>query len=141
MTDAAPQQFKSARSGRIVVPGWMNLVAGQPDTIEVQLDMNAADLGRSQACLLIDYWATAADLTLQSILPVRAFAAATEGWCLFVPAQGRVLVRAIDLEPNPPLLGSHWLQIEPQTPVGTVVQIGVGFPEPASGPAALKLNN
>ena len=29
MTQPAPQQFKSALSGRLVVPGWMNLVPGK----------------------------------------------------------------------------------------------------------------
>ncbi|GAA5512729.1 hypothetical protein Dcar01_01450 [Deinococcus carri] len=142
MTDPeTPQQFKSASSGRFVVPGWMNLVAGQPDVAEVQLDLQAADLNREQACLLLDYWATPTDLTLQSILPVRAFTAVPEGWCLFVPAQGRVLVRAIDPEPNPPLLGSHWLQLEPGTPAGTVVNVSVGFPAPPVPEANLRLNN
>ena len=38
MTDPAPQQFKSARSDRYVVPGWMNLVPGQRDSVEIQLN-------------------------------------------------------------------------------------------------------
>lgn len=123
-----PQQFKSAQSGRNVVPGWMNLVPGQPDAVEVQLDLNGDDLTREHACLLVDYWAASGELTLQSILPVRAFGAAPEGWCVFVPAQGRVLVRAIDPEPNPPVLASHWIVLEPRTPAGTVANIRVSFP-------------
>ncbi|GAA5533374.1 uracil-DNA glycosylase [Deinococcus metallilatus] len=126
-TPSTPPQFRSAGSGRYVVPGWMNLVAGQPDAVEVQLDLNAADQGRAQACLLVDYWPNQTDLTLQSILPVRAFTGVPEGWCLFVPAQGRVLIRAIDPEPNPPVLASHWLELEPGTPVGTVVTVSVSF--------------
>lgn len=128
---SAPPQFKSAASGRTVVPGWMNLVPGQPDAIEVQLDLDAADLGREHACLLVEYWPDGKDLTLQSILPVRAFSATPEGWCLFVPSQGRVLVRAIDPQPNPPVLASHWLNIEPDTLVGTSVTVSVKFPEQA----------
>lgn len=124
----SPQQFRSAGSGRNVVPGWMNLVPGQADIAEVQLDVSAADLNREQACLLVEYWATDAELTLQSVLPLRAFRAAPEGWCVFVPAQGRVLVRAIDPQPLPPLLVSHWLQIDSQTPAGTVVNVRVAFP-------------
>lgn len=138
-----PQQFRSASSGRHVVPGWTTLVPGQPDTVEIQLDVEAADLGREQALLLVEYWATPDDVTLQSIVPVRAFRSAPEGWCLFVPSQGRVLLRAIDPQPAPPVLASHWLNIEPQTPLGTVVSVSVRFP--ASGdvaaPGTLPLNN
>lgn len=129
------QQFKSNQSGRLVVPGWMNLVPGKPDTVEIQFDVNAKDLKREQASLLIDYWATPDELTLQSVLPVRAFvqaAAEQTGWCVFVPAQGRVLVRALDVEPNPPVLVSHWINVDPQTLPGTVVNVGVQFPEPVS---------
>lgn len=115
-----------------MVPGWMNLVPGQPDAVEVQIDLNPDDLGREHASLLVDYWASEGELTLQSILPVRAFGAAPQGWCLFVPAQGRVLVRAIDPQPNPPVLASHWIAIEPQTPPGTVANIRVSFPPPVS---------
>ena len=57
MTQPAPQQFKSALSGRLVVPGWMNLVPGKADGVEIQLDVAAADLHRAQASLLIEYWA------------------------------------------------------------------------------------
>ncbi|WP_034385348.1 hypothetical protein [Deinococcus sp. YIM 77859] len=128
-----PQQFRSAGSGRSVVPGWMNLVPGQPDAVEVQLDLDPADQDREQACLLVEYWATPEDITLQSILPVRAFSATPEGWCLFLPAQGRMLVRALDPEPNPPILASHWINVDPQTPVGTVVHVRVKYPAPQQG--------
>ncbi|GHG34098.1 uracil-DNA glycosylase [Deinococcus indicus] len=128
MTDPAPQQFKSAQSGRLVVPGWMNLVPNRADAVEIQLDVASADLNRVQASLLIEYWATPDDLTLQSVLPVRAFTAAPESWCAFVPAQGRVLVRAIDPQPNPPVLASHWINVDPATPAGTTVNVTVTFP-------------
>ncbi|MFW8627454.1 uracil-DNA glycosylase [Deinococcus sp. ME38] len=128
MTDPAPQQFKSAQSGRLVVPGWMNLVPNRADAVEIQLDVASADLNRVQASLLIEYWATPDDLTLQSVLPVRAFTAAPESWCAFVPAQGRVLVRAIDPQPNPPVLASHWINVDPATPAGTTVNVTVNFP-------------
>ena len=128
MTDPAPQQFKSSQSGRLVVPGWMNLVPNRADAVEIQLDVASADLNRVQASLLIEYWATPDDLTLQSVLPVRAFTAAPESWCAFVPAQGRVLVRAIDPQPNPPVLASHWINVDPATPPGTTVNITVNFP-------------
>lgn len=127
---SAPPQFKSAASGRTVVPGWTNLVPGQPDAVEVQLDLNAADLKREHACLLVEYWPNQTDLTLQSILPVRAFTVTPEGWCLFIPSQGRVLIRAIDPQPNPPVLASHWLNIESGTPAGTSVMVSVSFPVP-----------
>ena len=128
-TQPGPQQFKSARSDRYMVPGWMNLVPGANDAIEVQFDIDPSDRGREQAVLLIEYWATPNDLTLQSVLPVRAFTAAPEGWCAFVPAQGRLLVRAIDPQPNPPVLASHWINVEPATPVGTTVNVTVNFPD------------
>ncbi|NTY00045.1 uracil-DNA glycosylase [Deinococcus sp. JMULE3] len=139
MTQPVPQQFKSARSGRLVVPGWMNLVPGKPDGIEIQLDVAAEDLHRDQASLLIEYWATPDDLTLQSVLPVRAFPATAEGWCAFVPPQGRVLVRAIDPQPNPPVLASHWINVDPATPAGTTVNVAVKFP--AQTPAIQSLLN
>lgn len=129
MTKPNEQQFRSAGSGRLVVPGWMNLVPGQPDAVEIQLHLDAADQRREQACLLVEYWATSEDITLQSILPVRAFSAARGGWCVFIPAQGRVLVRAIDPEPSPPVLASHWIKVDPQTPLGTVVNVSVKFPD------------
>ncbi|MBB5234960.1 uracil-DNA glycosylase [Deinococcus budaensis] len=131
-TPPEPQQFRSAQSGRQVVPGWLNLVPGQPDAVEVQLDLNPDDLTREHASLLVDYWASEGELTLQSILPVRAFGAAPQGWCLFVPAQGRVLVRAIDPQPNPPVLASHWINVQPGTPPGTVANVRVSFPAPPS---------
>ncbi|UBV41949.1 uracil-DNA glycosylase [Deinococcus taeanensis] len=139
MTQAAPQQFKSARSGRLVVPGWMNLVPGRADSIEIQLDVAREDLERTQATLLIEYWATPDELTLQSVLPVRAFQATQEGWCAFVPPQGRVLVRAIDPQPNPPVLASHWINVDPATPSGTTVNVTVRFPE-ATTPVQALLN-
>ncbi|MVN88033.1 uracil-DNA glycosylase [Deinococcus sp. HMF7620] len=125
---ASAQQFKSTRSGRLVVPGWMNLVPGKPDAVEVQLDVVPEDLGRDQASLLIEYWATPDDLTLQSVLPIRAFSASQEGWCALVPAAGRVLVRAIDPQPTPPVLASHWINVDPATVPGTTVHVRVAFP-------------
>lgn len=131
MTDA-PDQFNSTHSGRRVVPGWTNLVPGLPDAVEIQFDLGAHDLTREYACLLVEYWATPEELTLQSVVPVRAFAAAPEGWCVFVPARGRVLVRALDPQPTPPVLASHWLNIDPRTPEGTVVTVAVSLPAPPS---------
>ncbi|WP_102128579.1 uracil-DNA glycosylase [Deinococcus planocerae] len=127
-----PGHFKSLHSGRLVVPGWTNLIPGLPDAVEIGFDLGAHDLGREYACLLVEYWATPEDLSLQSVLPVRSFAAAPEGWCVFVPARGRVLVRALDPQPNPPVLVSHWLNIDPQTPEGTVVTVAVSLPPPPS---------
>ncbi len=124
-----------------MVPGWLNLVMGKPDAIEIQFDVDQGDLGRAHACLLIEYWATEKELTLQSVLPVRAFAANPEGWCVFLPPQGRVLVRAIDSQPTPPVLVSHWINIEPATPIGTMVNVNVNFPEPISPIHNLHLNN
>lgn len=136
------QQFKSAQSNRFVVPGWTNLVPGKQDTVEIQLDVDAKDLNRAQAAMLIEYWATNEELTLQSVLPVRAFTAAgTDGWCVFVPAQGRVLIRALDPQPDPPILASHWINVDPQTVPGTVVNVTVKFPEPATPVQNLMFNN
>lgn len=133
------EQFKSLNSGRFVVPGWTNLVPGKPDAVELQLDLNEADAGREQALLLVEYWADGQELTLQSLLPVRAFRAAGEGgpgWCVFVPAQGRVLVRAVDAQPDPPVLASHWINLDPGTPAGTTVHIDVKFPDAPAAPDA-----
>ena len=132
------EQFKSLNSGRFVVPGWTNLVPGKPDAVELQIDLNEADANREQAMILVEYWADGQDLTLQSLLPVRAFRAAREGspgWCVFVPAQGRVLVRAIDAQPDPPVLASHWINVEPNTVPGTVVNVDVKFPDNVVAPA------
>ena len=136
-----PQQFKSARSDRFVVPGWMNLVPGKADVVEIQLDLDASDMNREMASLLIEYWATPDDLTLQSVLPARAFSANKEGWCEFVPAQGRVLVRAVDPQPNPPVLASHWINVDPATPPGTTVNVKVNFPDAPNPVQNLMLNN
>ena len=137
-----PQQFKSVRSNRFVVPGWTNLVPGKPDSVEVQIDIDPRDRERPQAVLLIEYWANNEELTLQSLLPARAFvAAAEEGWCVFVPAQGRLLVRAIDAQPDPPILASHWINMDPQTVPGTVVNVAVKFPDPVTPAQNLLLNN
>ncbi|MFC6592356.1 uracil-DNA glycosylase [Deinococcus lacus] len=125
----ANQQFRSNQSGRLVVPGWMNLVPGAPDAVEVQVDLDSNDLKRTQACLLIEYWATKEDITLQSILPVRAFSAAHDGWCMLVPAQGRLNIRALDTEPNPPVLASQWINIDPATQPGTTIHVKVDFPD------------
>jgi hypothetical protein len=141
MTQSPPQQFKSNGSGRFVVPGWTELIAGKPDTIEVQVDLEQDDWGREHACLLVEYWATNTDLTLQSILPVRAFTTTPEGWCVFVPAQGRVLVRAIDPQPTPPVLASHWINIDPGTPAGTTVNVKVRFPDATGAPNTPALNS
>lgn len=136
------QQFKSAQSNRFVVPGWTNLVTGKPDTVEIQLDLDAKDRNRTQAAMLIEYWATNEELTLQSVLPVRAFVAAgTEGWCVFVPSQGRVLIRALDPQPDPPILASHWINVDPNTVPGTVVNVTVKFPDAATPVQNLLFNN
>jgi hypothetical protein len=137
------QMYRSNASGRNVVPGWMQLNPSKPDTIEIQVDLDASDLGRTQATLLIEYWPTPGELGLQSLLPVRAFTASPEGWCLLVPAQGQVLIRAIDTEPSPPLLSAHGITLDPATPTGTVVNVKVNFPDsqPANNVGHLQLNS
>ncbi|AZI42516.1 uracil-DNA glycosylase [Deinococcus psychrotolerans] len=138
------QMYKSNSSGRNVVPGWMKMNKDKPDGIEIQLDIDAADLKRQQATLLIEYWPTPGDLGLQSLLPVRAFSTAPDSWCVFVPAQGQVLVRAIDTEPSPPLLSAHSIILDPATPPGTVVNVLVKFPTETPAPSSisnLMLNN
>ncbi|MFC6617053.1 uracil-DNA glycosylase [Deinococcus radiophilus] len=139
---SAQQQYKSSQSGRFVVPGWMNLIEGTPDAIEIQLDLDQSDLSRNHACILIEYWATGSDITLQSVLPVRAFGANKDGWCMMIPAQGRVMLRAIDTEPSPPLLASQWINIDAKTQPGTTVHVKIDFPDPTKAAAQnLNLNN
>lgn len=131
-TDTSQQHYRSARTNRYVVPGWNKLIPDKDDVVEIQLDLDSQDQAREHASLLIEYWADNTDLTLQSVLPTRAFAAAGEdGWCVFVPAQGRVLIRAVDPQPDPPILASHWINIDPATVPGTVVNVQVNFPDPA----------
>lgn len=124
--------FKSASSGRLVVSGWNQIIPEKPDTIEVQFDLSKDDMSRSHACLMIDYWANPDELTLHSVIPMRAFLEADlqdTGWCVFVPAQGRLMVRAVDLAPIPPTMASQWINIDPSAPLGTVVNVHVTFPE------------
>ena len=141
--DTTPQMYRSSTSGRTVLPGWTKLNPELPDVIEIQLDLDASDLVRDQATLLIEYWPTPGDLGLQSLLPVRAFRNTPEGWCVFVPAKGQVLVRAIDPQPTPPILSAHGITLDPQTPAGTVVNVSVNFPETSTpgNIANLQLNN
>jgi len=129
-TPAGPAQtlYRSQGSDRAVVPGWMNVLPGVQDAIELQIDLSDADRSREQAMLLVEFWATPADLTLQSLLPVRAFQGEPKGWCVFLPAQGRVFIRAIDPQPNPPLLAAHAINLDPATPPGTLVNVKVAFP-------------
>ncbi|GAA3999747.1 hypothetical protein GCM10022631_08360 [Deinococcus rubellus] len=145
MTQNTPQQmYKSNSSGRNVVPGWMRINPDKPDAIEIQLDIDASDLKRQQATLLIEYWPTPGELGLQSLLPVRAFTSSPESWCVFVPAQGQVLVRAIDTQPTPPLLSAHSIILDPTTVMGTVVNVSVKFPSemtPVGNVGNLLLNN
>lgn len=126
------QQFRSTQSGRLVVPGWMNTVPGKPDTIEIQFDLDATALRREQVSIVIEYWATPEEMTVQSLLPARAFtqaAADNTGWCVFVPAQGHVHVLALDPQPNPPVLSNYRINIDPETNPGTVVNVSIGFPD------------
>ncbi len=132
MTGEAPPLYRSQGSDRAVVPGWNNIMPGAQDAIELQLDLSDADRARDQAMLLIEFWATPGELTLQSLLPVRAFAGEPKGWCVFLPAQGRVFIRAIDPQPNPPILAAHGINLDPNTPVGTLVHVKVEFPGAAS---------
>lgn len=120
--------YRSQGSDRAVVPGWNGLLPGTEDRIELQLDLSEADRAREQALLLIEFWSSPTELTLQSLLPVRAFAGEPKGWCVFLPAQGRVLIRAIDPQPNPPLLAAHSITLDPNTPVGTLIHVKVEFP-------------
>jgi hypothetical protein len=132
VTGDAPTLYRSQGSDRAVVPGWNTIMPGMQDAIELQLDLSDADRARDQAMLLIEYWATPGELTLQSLLPVRAFAGEPKGWCVFLPAAGRVFIRAIDPQPNPPILAAHGINLDPNTPVGTLVHVKVEFPGAAS---------
>ena len=75
---------------------------------------------------------------------MRAFTSSPESWCVFVPAQGQVLVRAIDTQPTPPLLSAHSIILDPATVMGTVVNVSVKFPgetTPVGNVGNLLLNN
>lgn len=128
MTEVAPAMYRSQGSDRAVVPGWNNILKDVQDAIELQIDLSDADRAREQAMLLVEYWANPEELTLQSLLPVRAFAGEPKGWCVFLPARGRVLIRAIDPQPNPPLLAAHAIHLDPATPMGTLIHVKVEFP-------------
>lgn len=128
MTEGAPALYRSQGSDRAVVPGWNNVLNNVQDAIELQLDLSDADRARQQALLLIEYWATPGELTLQSLLPVRAFAGEPKGWCMFLPARGRVFIRTIDPQPNPPLLAAHVINLDPATPMGTLIYVKLEFP-------------
>lgn len=131
MTNPQKQTYRSNQSGRRVVDGWMNILPGHQDAIELQLDLEEADLNRAMAMMLVEYW-DEGQLKLQSLLPVRAFKQEETGWCVFLPARGAVMVRAIDPEPTPPMLGSNWLDLDENTQMGTMVNVKVNFPtEPA----------
>ena len=130
MSQPTPSLFRSKGSDRAVIPGWNNILPDVQDAIELQLDLSEHDQKRDQALLLLEFWATPADLTLQSLLPVRAFLSEPKGWCAFLPAQGRVFIRAIDPQPNPPLLSAHGINLDPATPQGTLVHVKVEFPRP-----------
>lgn len=121
------QTYRSNQSQRRVVDGWMNILPGHQDAIELQLDIEDADKGRTMAMMLVEYW-EGGQLKLQSLLPMRAFAQEETGWCVFLPAKGAVMVRAIDPEPTPPLLGSNWLDLDENTQMGTMVNVKVNFP-------------
>lgn len=121
------QTFRSNQSQRRVVDGWMNILPGHQDAIELQLDIEDADKNRSMAMMLVEYW-EGGQLKLQSLLPMRAFTQEETGWCVFLPAKGAVMVRAIDPEPTPPLLGSNWLDLDENTQMGTMVNVRVNFP-------------
>lgn len=135
--------YRSSASNRNVVPGWTNLSrSGKPDTIEIQFDLDPSDLSREQATLLIEYWPAPGEIGLQSLLPVRAFRAAPEGWCVFVPAEGMVMIRAIDTQPTPPQLSAHGITLDPNTQPGTQVNVRINFPTPEQNNLGnLQLNN
>jgi hypothetical protein len=136
-----PERLVSKFSNRLVVTGWKNIAPGAQDIIELQLDLDPKDAERSQALLLIEYWTKAGELGIQSLLPVRAFSE-PNGWCMMLPAEGRVYVRAIDPEPTPPVLAVHGIILDPATVPGTVVNVKVDFPDvPAPAPANLGLQS
>lgn len=128
MTGDAGGIFHSGASNRPVVPGWHHILPDVPDSIELQLNLDPRDLARGQALLLIEFWATPEELTLQSLLPVRSFRADEPGWCVFLPARGRVFIRAIDPQPSPPVLAAHGIRLHEDTPFGTTVHVDVNFP-------------
>lgn len=118
--------FRSAVSNRNVLPGW-TAIQGQPDRLEVQLDVDPADLAREEACLLMDCW-MGTDLVLQSVVPLRVFRS-PESWCVFLPAQGRLYLRAIDLQPSPPFMAGQWITVDATVGPLTVNHVSVKFPD------------
>lgn len=130
--------FRSQQSGRAIVPRWMNLVPGLPDTVELQIDLKLDGQPREQAMLLIEYWKAPGDFTLQALLPVRAFNDEAQGWCVLLPKQGVFMVRAIDPQPSPPQLSSYALDLASPEVQGPAMRLEVEFPAtpPANTPIA-----
>ncbi|ADV67923.1 hypothetical protein [Deinococcus maricopensis] len=123
----AGEQLRSTASGRYVIPGWTQVGGEKPDAIEVQFDVADADLARESGLMLVEYWATPEEITLQTIVPFRAFRETKDGWCVFVPAVGKLIVRVMDPQPTPPVLATHWLNLDPNTQPGTTVNINIHF--------------
>lgn len=141
MTQGQPVQFRSSRSNRLVVPGWTQLVPNRADTVELQLDVDPVHHARRQAALLIEFWAEPGSLTLQALLPMRAFASEPTGWCVFLPQVGLFVARAIDPEPNPPLLAAHMLDLTSEDARAEVLTLAVDFPVGAGPKGNLSLNS
>jgi len=137
MTSSQTQvEFKSALSDLSVVPGWRNLLSGVPDAIEVQLGVESRDQGRPHACLLIEYWPEqgAAEPLLQNVMPFRTFNGGKQ-WCLFLPGQGRLQVRVIDLAPSPPFLGAQWFDLAQHAVPGEIRILALTAKVPLPGSA------
>jgi len=124
-----PEVYKSLNSGRRIIPGWMNILENVPDGIELQLDIALQNWEREQALVLLEYWETPADITLNSLLPMRVFSETPAGWCALLPTTGRIIIRAMDPAPRPAVLSMHIINIDPLMPRGSVIHAGITFPE------------
>lgn len=77
--------------------------------------------------MLIEAW-VGTTLALQSVLPMRVFRT-PDPWCVFLPAQGRLHLRAIDLQPSPPFMAGQWITVDPTAAPLSVTRVAVKFPD------------
>lgn len=124
------QQFKSVQSNCFVVFGWIGLVFGKFDIIEIQFDVDFGDLKCENGCFFIEYWVIFDDLIFQSVLLICVFNIVKEegvGWCVFVFVQGCVLVCVFDFQFNFLILVSYWINVDFEMVFGIMVNVNVNF--------------
>lgn len=126
----APVQYRSINSGRLILPGWMNLLPGEQDRIELQLDLKLTPGTHPHALMHLEYRDQHRQLILQGLLPIRAFSETEQGWSVMLPNVGSLLINAIDATPNPPILATQVIELNPDMPAGTVISVETEFDRP-----------